>query len=221
MMKWNRLWVWCILIAVMTAALSACATGAQPADSDAEWSAPTYAKPVYLQRNSMRSDISVSLLWDNPIDKLYASIPSPPDTMRQRVLYGLYCSWWRAELEHAYDGLLALAHPDFAWTAEMVEESQRAFFAFVDVDAAMQGYAINSNAFGDEGGSYHDSIFSGSIQPGTESLIAAEHYRRQTLMLMELLVWHGGEASAFIFREEEALALVRDELLMHEDGHYE
>lgn len=131
---------------------------------------------------------SKDLESDNPIDSLFDEYwPNLHTTMEENAMAGDYMDCWKAEMLHAYGLLKEMANPSVEYLREELEDGEKAMLEFAKSDSALFATVLHTDAYGDEGGSYGESVFPGSGWPGFLCIAQAAHYRAYTLYLYDLL----------------------------------
>ena len=127
--------------------------------------------------------------YDNPIDRYFEEHPlsSGGTTVMMGATWAIRRDIWQAELEHAYDQLLARAHPTDPAPREALEEARDAFLRFAPNYGDVNAYFLFSNAFA---ASTRETDEWAELDRGTgigpQSVwAAADLYRRQTIRLWE------------------------------------
>lgn len=134
-------------------------------------------------------NVSDCLKANNPIDNTFNTYGwKGSTTLAINRDAALYKTFWQEEMLHAYDLLIAKAHPSISYPKETTIASRDAYLTFVNVYANVAGLVENSNAFGDEfNEAYDEQIYSGTIMPITMNMVCAQKYREHTFELYDLL----------------------------------
>lgn len=195
--------------------LTACSpTAAQPTPTPEPAPAETTPPP----RETEAGDLPV---YSNPIDGFFGAshFLNGPSTPEMGFRAGLYQKAWLDEVDHLYGLLERDAAPLLTQQVVDVTQVHQDFMAFVSAQAVAEAYMDYTDGFGQEDGSYGETICRGTGFGGGEAGAGADLARTHVLALREMMDYlSDAPATPYAFDPQTIISQLEAEGLPYTPG---